>query len=435
MIDRTPPYHLEAEELSIGGILLDPNAIQKVANILPPNAYYFKPHRIIYQAALELYSQQQPTDLFFLSTYLSDRHLLDAAGGNLKLTQLVDRTVSAAHIDQYTQVLLDKYQRRQLLEAATQITELAHDGTQPLEEISDQAQQKIFKIFQNRTSGGLIPLHNSLIKAFTQIENLTQGLAIPGIPTDYYDLDAITGGFGKSDLIILAGRPAMGKTSLALNMAQNIAQKHPVAIFSLEMSQEQLATRLLASEANIDANRLRSGRISQAEMEPLAIAMGKLAETRIHINDGATLTIGKMRSEVRKLQSEQNQPLGLIVVDYLQLMEESGDNRVLELSKITRGLKTLAREVNCPILCLSQLNRSVESRNNKRPTLSDLRDSGSIEQDADLVLMLYRDEYYNPDTPDRQIAELIISKHRNGPTGTVKLLFKNELTKFFNLQR
>jgi replicative DNA helicase len=247
----------------------------------------------------------------------------------------------------------------------------------------------------------------------------------------------MTGGFQRSDLLIVAGRPSMGKTSFALNLAHNIAALHklPVAVFSLEMSKEQLVQRLLSSEAGIESNRLRAGRVSQNEWEPLSHAIGNLSELSMFIDDTPNITVTEMRSQARRLQAEQGRELGLILIDYLQLMEGSGDNRVQELSKITRSLKGLARELNVPVIALSQLSRSVEARTNKRPMLSDLRESGSIEQDADLVIMLYRDSYYNPDSPDRNTAEVIIAKHRNGPTGTVKLLFDPHLTKFVNLAK
>jgi replicative DNA helicase len=275
-----------------------------------------------------------------------------------------------------------------------------------------------------------------LTHTFADIESRSLGLVLPGLACNFYDLDAMTQGFQRSDLIIVAGRPSMGKTSFTLIIARNIAAIHklPVAIFSLEMSKEQLVQRLLSSEVQIESGRLRAGRISQNEWEQLGHGISSLSQLQLFIDDTPNITITEMRSKARRLQAEQGGQLGLIMVDYLQLMEGSGsDNRVQELSKVTRGLKALAREVNAPVIALSQLSRGVESRTNKRPMMSDLRESGSIEQDADLIVMLYRDEYYNPDTPDRGIAEVIITKHRNGPTGTVKLLFEPQFTRFRNL--
>ena len=432
-----PPQNLEAEELILGGVLLDPEAITRIVHLLVPEVFYLKAHQEIYRAVLHLYQQQKPTDLMTVTSWLADHDLLEKVGGNLKLAQLVDRTVSAVNIDIYADLVLEKALRRQLITAGHEIVSLGYDTTKSLDLVCDESQQKIFNITQKNIQQGLVPLYETIGKTFSEIENLNQNIALPGITCGFYDLDAMTSGFGRSDLIIIAGRPSMGKTSFALNIALNIAKDHqlPVAIFSLEMSREQLAIRLLASEAGIDSNRLRAGRVSQQEMDPLALAVGSLSDTPLFINDSATLTVMQMRSEVRRLQAEQKNPLGMILIDYLQLMEGGGDNRVQEISKITRSLKALAREVNTPVIALSQLSRGVEARNNKRPMMADLRESGSIEQDADLIIMLYRDEYYNPDTPDRGIAEAIVTKHRNGPTGPVKLLFKAELTKFLNLQK
>ncbi|WP_204104745.1 MULTISPECIES: replicative DNA helicase [Spirulina sp. CCY15215] len=430
-----PPQNVEAEESILGGILLDPEAMGRVADVIIPEAFYISVHTEIYQAALALYRDGKPTDLMTVTSWLQDQGKLDIIGGTSKLAQLVERTVSAVNIDRYAILVMDKYTRRQLIGVSHEITELGYDTTLELEVVLDKSEQKVFGLTQKRPKQGLTPIAETLIYTFDELENLQQETALPGLACDFYDLDAMTSGFQKSDLIVLAGRPSMGKTALALNIAANIAQQHqlPVAIFSLEMSKEQLVQRLLASEAKIESNRLRSGRITQTEMESVALAIGNLAELPIFIDDNATLTVMQMRSEVRRLQAEQGGKIGLVLLDYLQLMEGGGDNRVQELAKITRSLKGLAREINAPVIALSQLSRGVESRTNKRPMLSDLRESGSIEQDADLVIMLYRDSYYNPDSPDRNIAEVIIAKHRNGPTGTIKLLFLPELTKFENL--
>lgn len=432
-----PPQNIDAEESILGGILLDPEAINKVIHFITPESFYVSAHREIYRGAVTLHEQGKPTDLMSVTSWLADQGLLEKVGGTLKLAQLVDRTISAINIDRYGALVVDKYMRRQLISAGHEIINLGYDTTRELDQVLDQSEQKIFSLTQTRPQEGLVPIADTLVTTFTQIEKLQQKEALPGITTDLYDLDAITSGFGRSDLIILAGRPSMGKTALGLTIAYNIAEKHqlPVAIFSLEMSQEQLAQRLLASVAEIESNRLRSGRLSQTELESLTTAMAEVCELPIYIDDNATLTVMQMRSQVRRLQSEQSKKLGLVLLDYLQLMEGSGsDNRVQELSRITRSLKGLAREIDVPIVALSQLSRGVEARTNKRPMMSDLRESGSIEQDADLVVMLYRDEYYNPDTVDRGVAEVIIAKHRNGPTGTVKLLFKQEYTKFLNLK-
>ncbi|HEY9691215.1 MAG TPA: replicative DNA helicase [Oculatellaceae cyanobacterium] len=432
-----PPQNVEVEEAILGGILLDPEALGRVADVLNAEAFYIPAHQDIYRAALALNSQGKPKDLINVSAWLSDHDLLEKVGGLNKLVQLVERTVSAVNIDALAALVMDKFLRRQLIKAGNEIVQLGYETATELETVLDQSEQKIFGLTQVRPQPGLIPISDTLIQAFQEIETRHEEVALPGLTCGFYDLDAMTGGFQKSDLIIIAARPSMGKTALSLNIAYNIAAAHrlPVAVFSLEMSKEQLVQRLLASEAGIESNRLRSGRISQNEWEPLSQAVGMLSELPIFIDDTANMAVMQMRSQARRLQAESNGKLGIILLDYLQLMEGGSDNRVQELSKITRSLKGLARELNVPVIALSQLSRGVEARTNKRPMMSDLRESGSIEQDADLIMMIYRDAYYNPDTPDRDITELIIAKHRNGPTGTIKLLFDPQFTKFRNLAR
>jgi replicative DNA helicase len=402
---------------------------------LRPEAFYISAHQEIYRAALALQAQGRPTDLMSISSWLSDRGLLDKMGGASRLAQLVDRTISAVNIDQHAQLVMDKYLRRQLIQAGTAIAQLGYETNTGLEKILDLSEQKIFSLSEGRISRGLAATADILTTTFSDIESRSLGLVLPGISCGFYDLDAMTQGFQRSDLLITAARPAMGKTSFVLNIARNIAAFHklPIAVFSLEMSKEQLVYRLLSSEAQIESGRLRAGRISQNEWEPLGNAISVLSQLPIFIDDTPNISITEMRSKARRLQAEQGGALGMILIDYLQLMEGGGDNRVQELSKITRSLKALARELNVPVVALSQLSRGVESRTNKRPMMSDLRESGSIEQDADLIMMLYRDEYYNPDTPDRGITEIIIAKHRNGPVGTIKLLFEPQFTRFRNL--
>lgn len=434
--ETLPPQNIEAEECILGGILLDPEAINRVIDLLRPEAFSLSAHQKIYQATLTLHNSGKPTDFMTVNSWLSDHNLLEKIGGQSKLVELLDRTVSAVNIDEYAKLVMDKYFRRRLIEAGHEIVQLGYDTTTEIREVLDQAEQKIFNLTQDRVQQGLVSIAETLTQTYAEIQAHSSGEVLPGLPCGFYDLDAMTGGFQRSDLIIIAGRPSMGKTSFSLAIAHNIAKTShlAVAVFSLEMSKEQLALRLLSSEAKIESNRLRSGRISQTEWEPLIEAQTNLSELPIYIDDTANMTVTQMRSQVRRLQAEQG-PLGLVLLDYLQLMEGSSDNRVQELSKITRQLKGLARELNVPVIALSQLSRSVESRTNKRPMMSDLRESGSIEQDADVVIMLYRDEYYNPDTTDRPIAEIIITKHRNGPTGVVKLLFDPEFTLFRNLAR
>jgi replicative DNA helicase len=421
-----PPQNIEAEESILGGILLDPKALGRISDFLIPEAFYVKTHQDIYRAALALQGKGKPTDLMTVSSWLQDNHLLE----------LIERTVSAANIDRYGELVMDKYMRRQLISTGGEIIELARDTTLELENVFDESEQKIFRLTQKRPQEGLIFLGDTLIETFNEIEKMQETTTLPGIETQFYDLDAMTSGLQPSDLVIIAGRPSMGKTSFALNIAYNIAQQNlPVAVFSLEMSKEQLAQRLLSNEAKIESNRIRSGRLGQNDLEKVLGGLEKLLNLPIYIDDSANLSVIQMRSQVRRLQAEKKGQMGLVLIDYLQLMEGGGDNRVQELSKITRSLKGLAREIHAPVIALSQLSRAVESRNNKRPMMSDLRESGSIEQDADLIMMLYRDEYYNPDSPDRGVAEVIITKHRNGPTGTIKLLFQPEFTKFLNLKQ
>ncbi|MFN5513178.1 MAG: replicative DNA helicase [Cyanobacteriota bacterium] len=373
---RLPPQNIEAEEAVLGGLLLDADALGRVADSLVLEAFYVQAHRSIYQAILALHAQSEPTDVMTVSAWLQDHHLFEAIGGIAKLTQLLEQTVSAVNIDQYAALVMDKYLRRQLIGAGNEIVELGYDTTVELETVFDESEQKIFRLTQKRPQGGLVPIAETLIQTFADLEKLHQKTASPGVATSFYDLDAMTGGFQRADLIILAGRPSMGKTALGLSMAANIARKQnlPVAIFSLEMSKEQLVLRLLASEARIESNKLRTGHLTITEIEEISVAMGNLSALPIYIDDTANITVMQMRSQTRRLQSEQKEPLGLVLIDYLQLMEGASDNRVQELSKITRSLKGLAREINAPVMALSQLSRGVESRTNKRPMMSDLRE-------------------------------------------------------------
>lgn len=435
-VNNLPPQNIEAEESILGGILLDPEAIGRVADLLLPEALYIPAHRDIYKAALALHRQGKPTDLMSVTSWLYDHEILDKIGGQSKLAQLVDRTVSAVNIDRYANLVIEKNLRRQLIKAGNEIVQLGYENAVELESVFDQSEQKIFGITQDRPQDGLIAISRTLEQTFQDIETRHGGQALPGLLSGFYDLDAMTSGFQRSDFIVVAGRPSMGKTALAISIARSIAGQYelPVVVFSLEMSREQLVQRMLASEAGIESNYLRAGRIAQNQWEALNNALGILSGVPIFIDDTASMNVMQMRSQTRRLQAEHGGKLGLILIDYLQLMEGNGsDNRVQEISKITRSLKGLARELNVPVIALSQLSRSVEARTNKRPMMSDLRESGSIEQDADVVIMLYRDEYYNPDTPDRGVAEICITKHRNGPTGVVKLLFDPQFTRFRNI--
>ncbi|MFM7237233.1 MAG: replicative DNA helicase [Cyanobium sp.] len=434
--ESVPPQNLEAEEAVLGGILLDPDAIGRVADVLQPEAFYLGAHREIYRTALMLHSQGKPTDLTAMAAWLADTGQLEKVGGSTRLLELVDRTLSTASIDQVARLVMDKYLRRRLIRSGNEVIQLGFDQGKPMEQVLDEAEQKIFAISQEKPSQGLTPTAEILTRTFEEIETRSLGTALAGLPVNFYDLDAMTQGLQRSDLLIVAGRPAMGKTSIVLNIARNVAQLHdlPVCIFSLEMSKEQLTYRLLSMEVGIESGRLRTGRLHQEEWPLLGTGISELSKLPLYIDDKPNAGVLEMRSLCRRLMAETGKELGLVVIDYLQLMEGGGsDNRVQELSRITRSLKGIARELNVPVMALSQLSRGVESRTNKRPMLSDLRESGSIEQDADLVMMIYRDEYYNPDTPDRGITEVIITKHRNGPVGTCKLLFEPQFTRFRNL--
>ena len=435
--NNIPPQNIEAEESILGGILLDPEAMGRIVDLITPESFYVRAHQEIYEAALKLHSQGKPTDFLTVKSVLEDHLLLEKIGGIDKLTQLLDRTVSAVNIDRYAALIMDKYLRRQLISSGHEIVSLGFETTRDLEIVLDESEKKIFGLTQKRPQGGLVPISDTIIQTFNELEKLHNQTALPGIETGFYDLDAMTGGLQRSDLIIIAGRPSMGKTAFGLGLVAHIAKNFnlPVAIFSLEMSKEQLSMRLLASEAEIESNCLRSGRFVQDDYSTISTAIGTLSNLPIYIDDSANVTVMQVRSQVRRLLAEKKGDFGLVLIDYLQLMEGAEkDNRVQELSKMTRSLKGLAREIKAPVIALSQLSRGVEARNNKRPMMSDLRESGSIEQDADLIMMLYRDEYYNPETIDKGVTELILTKHRNGPTGTVKLLFQAELTKFLNMQ-
>lgn len=430
-----PPQNVEAEEAVLGGILLDPNAIARVADFLRPEAFYILAHQEIYKAAIALHTQGQPTDLIHVSNWIRDRAMMTKTGGDCKLAELVDRTVSAVNVDRHALLVVDKWKRRQLIQAGNEIVQLGYETAEPLEEVLNQSEQKLFGISQARKDNNTQELGSTLMSCYSNIELLSTGEKQAGLPSGYYDLDAMTGGFSRSDLIIIAGRPSMGKTAMALSVARHVANTDPVVIFSLEMNKEQLGNRLLSSESGVSSELLRSGRLEPSHWDSLSRALGALAQLPIVINDASLISPTQMASIARQVAIEKG-GLGMVVIDYVQLMGDGNDsNRVQELSKISRQLKQMAGELNVPVILLSQLSREVESRTNKRPINKDLRDCGGLEQDADLILMLYRDEYYNPNTPERGIAEVILTKQRNGPVGTVKLLFDAELTKFKNLAK
>ena len=434
---KVPPQCVEAEEAILGGILLDPGAIARVRDELKPYHFYIGAHSSIYQAMLKLNEQEQPTDLIVVINYLEDNELLASVGGRNKLASLVDRCVSATNIDALAGLVISKWKRRELGRFGNLAMELQHrsDNEVSLEQAFEQLQDCIYHLQQGSSHKHTSHISDVMTEVYQKIEERHQGTALPGIPTGFYDLDAVTSGFNRGDLVIIAGRPAMGKSAFAAQISFNVAQLQnlPVVLFSLEMSKSQLGMRMLAGEAEIENNYLKTGRISDSQWEPIAAGTNKISNLPIYLNDFSTPTLSYFEAECCKIMSMEKRELGLVIIDYLQLMGDGDSNRNNEIAAITRGLKRLAMKLEVPVVCLSQLSRAVESRQNKRPLLSDLRDSGGIEQDGDKVLMLYRDEYYSPDSPDRGICEIIIAKHRDGATGIVKLLFDSQYTKFKNL--
>lgn len=440
--DKLPPQNIEAEEAILGGILLDPEAIERVGDILLAEAFYIQAHRDIYAAALRLHDEHKPTDLLTVASWLDDHELLGIVGGRNKLASLVDRTVSAVNIDALAEMVMDKYLSRKLIKAGNEIVKLGYDLSQPLVERLDAAEQKVFSIrHQTKVDDEKELLGDVVCIVYEEIERLSAGEEQSCVPTGFFDLDAILGGgLHHGELIIVAGRTSMGKSSFAHQISFNTSDVHEslTLIFSLEMSKEDITRRFLSSESGIEMRYLQSGKISDSGWEPLARAVKRFDEIPLVIRDESCPTPKEIRSKVRQTIAKYGAKYGslkLVVVDYLQLMAGGTDALLVQkIGEITRELKLLARDFDLPIILLCQLNRGVENRPNKRPMLSDLRDSGKIEEDADVVLGLYRDEYYFPDTPDRGLAEVIVLKNRNGATGTVKLLFEPQFTRFKNLK-
>lgn len=434
-----PPHNLEAEASVLGSLMLDRNAIVRVADFLRPEDFYLDHHAQVYRAALNLYDRADPIDLLTLAAELETMRVLERVGGQAFLAELESGVPTAANVEYYGHLVEEAATKRKLISAGGRITALGFDESTPASQALDTAEGVIFNIAEGRITQDFVALKDILKTTWDQIEQIHKDQSvISGVPSGFNDLDAKTGGFQKSDLIIIAARPGVGKTSLTLNIAQHasIQYKIPVAIFSLEMSEQQLVTRLLCSEASVDSYRLRTGLLKDAEWPRIAQAMGALSEAQIYIDDSPNVSVMEMRTKARRLKSANN--LGLVIVDYLQLMQgRNQENRVQEVSDISRGLKSLARELQIPVIACSQLSREPEKRPDHRPQLSDLRESGTLEQDSDLVLFIYRDRFYNDNVPEdkRNIAEIIIAKHRNGPTGKLELLFIDEQTKFANLDR
>lgn len=437
---KLPPQNLDAETSILGAVLIDEDVLTRVSDKLTADDFYDHRHELIYGAMIRLYERHSPVDLLTLSDELKKRDELEDAGGTAYVSELTTQVPTAAHAETYAEIISQSAMRRRLITASGSIAELAFDESKSSGELLESAEQQLFAVSDKTLRQDLTSLEQILEESFDRMEELHRDKSkIRGVRTGYRDMDNLLAGFQRSDLIILAARPAMGKSTFALNLAHNVAvaEKQSVLVFSLEMSKEQLVDRMLADEAGVDAWNIRTGNLSDEDFERLSHAMGVMAEAPIFIDDTPGVSVLEMRTKARRAAHER--PLGLIVVDYLQLMSGSGkgygDNRVQEISEISRGLKLIARELNVPVLALSQLSRSVESRNPPHPQLSDLRESGSIEQDADIVMFLYREDYYNPETDRQHVTDIMVKKHRNGPTGNVELYFHPERLKFLSLDK
>jgi replicative DNA helicase len=439
---RLPPQNIEAEQSVLGSLMLDKEAIIKIADILEPDDFYRGTHTNIYQAMLDLYEKNEPIDLLSLTNCLRERKQLEEVGGASYLTSLVNSVPTAAHVAHYAKIIKSKKVLRDLIDTSSQITQLSYQEPEDVENLVDTAEQKIFSISQKSIGQKFIHIKENLEGAFERIDKLHRGDEITrGIPTGFIDLDNHLSGLQKSDLIILAARPSLGKTSLALDFARHMAVKNkfPVAIFSIEMSKEQLVDRLICSQAEVDSWRMRTGRLSgegpDNDFQRIQQALDELSSAPLFIDDTPSPTVMQMRTMARRLQAEHD--LGLIIIDYLQMIQprNSFDSPVQQMTEISRNLKALARELELPVLALSQLSRAVENRSPAIPRLSDLRESGAIEQDADVVLFIYREDKDKPNPERRNIAEIHIAKHRNGPTGKIELFFNESQVSFKNLER
>lgn len=432
------PHNLEAEASLLGAILIDSDALVKIADIITVNDFFDSKHQRIYEAVTTLYEKRSPIDVLTLSDQLRGNGFLDMIGGASYLTELTNFVPTAAHVEQYADIVAQKALRRRLIKASQDMVSLGYDESKALRELVEEAEARLFEVSQQHVKQSIVSLENILAESFDRLDDLHKDKnKIRGIPTGFRDMDGILAGLQRSDLFILAARPSMGKTAFSLNLAHNIAvgAKEPVLVFSLEMSKEQLVDRLLSMESGVDAWALRTGNLTDTDFEKIGLAMGTLSEAKMFIDDTPGITVSDLRTKARR--EAHKQPLGLIIVDYLQLMSggaKFGDgNRVQEISEISRGLKSIARELNVPLIALSQLSRSVENRNPQIPQLADLRESGSIEQDADVVAFIYREEYYNPETDRKNITDILIKKHRNGPTGAVELFFDRQKQRFRSL--
>lgn len=434
-----PPQNLDAEASLLGAVLIDNEALVKIADKVQPEDFYDDRHQRIYESIMQLYEKRSPIDVLTLSEQLKSTGFLEHVGGASYLTQLTNFVPTASHVENYADIVTQKSLRRRLIKASQDIIGLVNDETKNLQELIEDAETRLFNVSQKHVKQDIVSIEQVLGDSFERLDELHKDkYTIRGVPTGFKDLDSILAGLQKSDLFILAARPSMGKTALSLNLAHNVAVKsnQPVLVFSLEMSKEQLVDRMLSMESGVDAWALRTGNLTDDDFEKIGHAMGTLSEAQIYIDDTPGITVSDLRTKARR--EAHIRPLGLIIVDYLQLMSGGrrfgGEgNRVQEISEISRGLKGIARELNVPLIALSQLSRSVESRSPQIPQLADLRESGSIEQDADVVAFIYREDYYNPETERKNVTDIFIKKHRNGPTGAVELYFDKEKQRFRSL--
>lgn len=438
-LGKVPPHDEDAEQAVLGSMLTDNDAVMAAVEVLKEDAFYREDNKIIYQAILNLYSKSEPIDIITLKDELESMGKFEQVGGFEYLANLPDKVPTTANVQKYIKIVEEKSVLRNLIKTANEIIELGYNPTEDVEDIMDGAEKKIFDIMQSKNTKSYTPIKDVLVESFTNLEKLyNQKQHVTGVPTQFYDLDDKTAGLHGSELILVAARPAMGKTAFALNIATNAALRAnvPVAIFSLEMSKDQLVNRMLCSEAMVDSNKVRTGKLDEEDWTKLAEAIGPLSEAGVYIDDTPGISVMEIRTKCRKLKMEKN--IGLVVIDYLQLISGSNKrngSREQEISEISRSLKVLAKELNVPVIALSQLSRAVEQRDDHRPMLSDLRESGAIEQDADIVMFLYRDDYYNKESAEKDIAEVIIAKQRGGSTGTVKLYWMGNYTKFVNIER
>lgn len=438
-LGKVPPHDEDAEQAVLGSMLTDNDAVMAAVEVLKEDAFYREDNKIIYQAILNLYSKSEPIDIITLKDELESMGKFEQVGGFEYLASLPDKVPTTANVQKYIKIVEEKSVLRNLIKTANEIIELGYNPTEDVEDIMDGAEKKIFDIMQSKHTKSYTPIKDVLVESFTNLEKLyNQKQHVTGVPTQFYDLDDKTAGLHGSELILVAARPAMGKTAFALNIATNAALRAnvPVAIFSLEMSKDQLVNRMLCSEAMVDSNKVRTGKLDEEDWTKLAEAIGPLSEAGVYIDDTPGISVMEIRTKCRKLKMEKN--IGLVVIDYLQLISGSNKrngSREQEISEISRSLKVLAKELNVPVIALSQLSRAVEQRDDHRPMLSDLRESGAIEQDADIVMFLYRDDYYNKESAEKDIAEVIIAKQRGGSTGTVKLYWMGNYTKFVNIER